>query len=181
MKGLNGGVMWASRREDGNLPPEQVRMTMADFKVQLEERRKVVDGKATEYRTTRDEWNDKTKTHTTTRNELNAEVRELIVQVREQREIREQMNEIVRDKKSARSSASDAVKDTINYKSVAERLFSFVGESEFELVETLAEQISDVLLNEFNVPWLRLRVNKQGALKGVRDVGVIIERGSEER
>ncbi|MCS5532647.1 MAG: hypothetical protein NZ736_00105 [Candidatus Poseidoniaceae archaeon] len=110
MKGLNGGVKWASRREDGNLPPEQVRMTMADFKDQLEERRKLVDGKATQYRTTRDEWNDKTKTHTTTRNELNAEVRELIVQVREQREIREQMNEIVREKKSARSTASDAVK-----------------------------------------------------------------------
>ena len=110
MKGLNGGVKWASRREDGNLPPEQVRMTMADFKDQLEERRKLVDGKATQYRTTRDEWNDKTKTHTTTRNELNAEVRELIVQVREQREIREQMNEIVREKKSARSAASDSVK-----------------------------------------------------------------------
>jgi len=102
--------MWASRREDGNLPPEQVRMTMTDFKDQLEDRRKVVDGKATQYRTTRDEWNGKTKTHTTTRNELNAEVRELIVQVREQREIREQMNEIVREKKSARSAASDAVK-----------------------------------------------------------------------
>lgn len=57
------------------------------------------------------------------------------------------------------------------------RLFTFVGESGFELVETLAEQISNVLLNEFNVPWLRLRVNKQGALGGVRDVGVIIERG----
>lgn len=85
-------------------------MTMSDFKDQLEERRKLVDGKATQYRTTRDEWNEKTKTHTTTRNELNAEVRELIVQVREQREIREQMNEIVREKKAARSAASDAVK-----------------------------------------------------------------------
>ena len=110
MKGLNGGVKWASRREDGNLPPEQVRMTMSDFKTQLEERRKLVDNKATQYRTTRDEWNEKTKSHTTVRNELNAEVRELIVQVREQREIREQMNEIVREKKSARSAASDAVK-----------------------------------------------------------------------
>ena len=79
-----------------------------------------------------------------------------------------------------KASASDAVEDTLNYKSVAERLFAFVEESEFELVETLAEQISGILLNEFNVPWLRLRVNKQGALKGVRDVGVIIERGQKE-
>ena len=78
-----------------------------------------------------------------------------------------------------KASASDVVDDTINYKSVAERLFEFVGGSEFELVETLAEQISDILLNEFKVPWLRLKLNKQGALKGVRDVGVIIERGKK--
>lgn len=79
-----------------------------------------------------------------------------------------------------KASASENVEDTLNYKSVAERLFEFVGGSEFELVETLAERISDVLLNEFNVPWLRLKLNKQGALKGVRDVGVIIERGNKE-
>ena len=79
-----------------------------------------------------------------------------------------------------KASASENVEDTLNYKSVAERLFEFVGGSEFELVETLAERISDILLNEFNVPWLRLKLNKQGALKGVRDVGVIIERGNKE-
>lgn len=79
-----------------------------------------------------------------------------------------------------KASASDDVEDTLNYKTVAERLFEFVGDSEFELIETLAEQISDILLNEFNVPWLRLKLNKQGALKGVRDVGVIIERGQKE-
>jgi dihydroneopterin aldolase len=79
-----------------------------------------------------------------------------------------------------KASASDDVEDTLNYKSVAERLFEFVGASEFELLETLAEQISDILLNEFKVPWLRLKLNKQGALKGVRDVGVIIERGQKE-
>ena len=78
-----------------------------------------------------------------------------------------------------KASMTENVEDTINYKLVAERLFDFVGGSEFELVETLAEQISDILLNEFNVPWLRLKLNKQGALKGVRDVGVIIERGNK--
>ena len=79
-----------------------------------------------------------------------------------------------------KASVSDDINDTLSYKSVAERLFEFVGGSEFELVETLAEQISDILLNEFKVPWLRLKLNKQGALKGVRDVGVIIERGQKE-
>lgn len=79
-----------------------------------------------------------------------------------------------------KASVSDAVEDTLNYKSVAERLISFIGDSEFELIETLAEQVANILLDEFAVPWLRLRVNKQGALKGVRDVGVIIERGHKE-
>jgi len=78
-----------------------------------------------------------------------------------------------------KASASDDIEDALSYKSVAERLFEFVGGSEFELVETLAEQISDILLNEFKVPWLRLKLNKQGALKGVRDVGVIIERSKK--
>jgi len=75
---------------------------------------------------------------------------------------------------------SDNIENTLNYKAVAKRLFAFVGESEFELVETLAEKVAELILAEFNVPWLRLKVNKQGAVRGVRDVGVIIERGRKE-
>ncbi|NKB35950.1 MAG: dihydroneopterin aldolase [Gammaproteobacteria bacterium] len=76
-----------------------------------------------------------------------------------------------------KAAASDDIEDTINYKAVAKRLFSFVGESEFELVETLAERVGEILLEEFKIPWIRLQLNKQGALRGVRDVGIIIERG----
>ena len=65
---------------------------MAELKDILDEKRKMVDQKATQYRTTRDEWNSRTKEHTTIRNELNTEVRELIQNVRQQREIREQMD-----------------------------------------------------------------------------------------
>ncbi len=72
---------------------------------------------------------------------------------------------------------SDNIGDTLNYKDVAKRLFNFVGESEFELVETLAERITELILTEFNTPWVKLTLNKKGALRGVRDVGVIIERG----
>ena len=79
-----------------------------------------------------------------------------------------------------RSAQSDAIKDTLNYKAVAKRLISFVEKSNYQLVETLAENIADILLSEFNVPWLRLQLNKQGAVRGVRDVGVIIERGEKE-
>lgn len=74
---------------------------------------------------------------------------------------------------------SDNIEDTLNYKEVAKRLFAFVGDSEFELVETLAQRVAEMILAEFKVPWLRLRVNKQGAVRGVRDVGVIIERGQK--
>ena len=76
-----------------------------------------------------------------------------------------------------RAAASDDLADTLNYKAVAKRLIDFVGHSEFQLVETLAERAAELLLKEFGVPWLRLRVNKQGAVRGARDVGVIIERG----
>jgi len=79
-----------------------------------------------------------------------------------------------------RSAQSDAIKDTLNYKAVAKRLISFVEKSNYQLVETLAENIAEILLSEFNVPWLRLQLNKQGAVRGVRDVGVIIERGKKE-
>ncbi|NOZ38095.1 MAG: dihydroneopterin aldolase [Gammaproteobacteria bacterium] len=77
----------------------------------------------------------------------------------------------------AKAAVSDKIEDTLNYKAVAKRLISFVGESEFQLVETLAERITDIVLHEFKVPWLRLRLNKQGAIRGAGGVGVIIERG----
>lgn len=75
------------------------------------------------------------------------------------------------------AAASDDIEHTLDYKAVAKRLIDFVSNSEYQLVETLAEKITEIILNEFNVPWVKLRLNKQGALRGVRDVGVIIERG----
>ena len=77
-----------------------------------------------------------------------------------------------------RAAATDAIDDTLNYKAVAKRLIAFVGASEYQLVETLAEKITEIVLSEFAVPWLRLTVRKPGAVRGSRDVGVIIERGS---
>lgn len=79
----------------------------------------------------------------------------------------------------SKAAGSDNINDALDYKAVSKRLFEFIGNSEFELVEKLAESTAAILLNEFNIPWCRIRVNKQGAVKGVRDVGVIIERGSK--
>jgi dihydroneopterin aldolase len=78
----------------------------------------------------------------------------------------------------SRAAATDRIADTIDYKAVAKRLIAFVGESEFQLVETLAERIAEIIREEFGVPWCRIRLNKQGAVRGVRDVGVVIERGT---
>jgi dihydroneopterin aldolase len=78
----------------------------------------------------------------------------------------------------ARAAATDAIEDTLNYKAVSKRLIDFVEGSDFQLVETLAERIAAIVLDEFRVPWLRLTVHKPGAVRGARDVGVIIERGS---
>ncbi len=79
-----------------------------------------------------------------------------------------------------RAAASDQLQDTLNYKAVAKRLMQFVGGSEFQLVETLAERIAELLQAEFSIPWCRVRINKRGAVRGARDVGVIIERGQLE-
>ncbi len=77
----------------------------------------------------------------------------------------------------AKAAATDDVKDTLNYKLVAKRLQQFVGDSSFQLVETLAEKIAGIVLDEFDVAWVKVRVNKPGAIRGARDVGVMIERG----
>ncbi len=77
----------------------------------------------------------------------------------------------------AKAAATDSVDDTLNYKSVAKRIQAFVGDSDFQLVETLAERIAAIVRDEFGVEWVKVRVNKPGAIRGSRDVGVLIERG----
>jgi dihydroneopterin aldolase len=76
-----------------------------------------------------------------------------------------------------RAASTDNIDDTLNYKSVAKRLIQFVGESEFQLVETLAERVAEIIINEFDIPWVRVKLNKPGAIRYAGDVGVIIERG----
>jgi dihydroneopterin aldolase len=76
-----------------------------------------------------------------------------------------------------RPAASDDIADTLNYKAVGKRLIAFVEAASFQLVETLAERCAQIVLDEFKVPWLRLKLSKPGALRGSRAVGVVIERG----
>jgi len=76
----------------------------------------------------------------------------------------------------ARAAGSDSVADTVDYKSMAKRCIGYVGEASFHLVETLAHNLAMTLLAEFDIAWIRLTINKPGAIRGSRDVGVSIER-----
>lgn len=75
-----------------------------------------------------------------------------------------------------RAALTDEVADTLDYKAVAKRVLAFVALSEFRLVETLAHRVALLILEEFAVEWVRVALNKPGAIRNSRDVGVFIER-----
>src|SRR4026208_1452277 len=71
-----------------------------------------------------------------------------------------------------RAAGSDRIKDTLDYKRFSKRLLQFISDSEFQLVETLAERIAELVITEFSVPWVRVRLNKQGAVRGAAAGGL---------
>lgn len=97
-----------------------------------------------------------------------------------EREVRQTVSldlEMATDIRSA--AASDDIEQALNYKAVAKRLIAHVEQSDCLLVERLAEEVAGIVVEEFRVPWVRLRLSKPGALRGSRDVGLIIERGEK--
>ena len=76
-----------------------------------------------------------------------------------------------------KAAATDDIAYALDYKTVSDRIVSFVEASEFYLVEKLIEEISNILLAEFPIPWVKIILNKKGAISRARDVGIIIERG----
>ncbi|GIX34367.1 MAG: 7,8-dihydroneopterin aldolase [Lysobacteraceae bacterium] len=78
-----------------------------------------------------------------------------------------------------RPAATDDIADTLDYKAVSKRLIAYVSASSFGLVETLAERCAGLILDEFGVAWVRLKLSKPGAVRGAQSVGVIIERQRE--
>ncbi len=76
-----------------------------------------------------------------------------------------------------RAAASDRIDDALDYKLIAKAIIQFVEASQFQLVETLAEQVAELITTNFEVPWLKLSVNKKGALRHADNVGVTIQRG----
>lgn len=96
-----------------------------------------------------------------------------------EREIRQTLVldlELASDNRAA--AATDGISDAVDYDAISKRILAYVQTSEFELIETLAERVADIVLTEFNIPWLRLKLGKPGAVAEASDVGVIIERGS---
>ena len=75
-----------------------------------------------------------------------------------------------------RPAATDDIASALDYKAVSKRLIGYVSQSGFGLVETLAERCAQLVMDEFGVPWLRLKLSKPGAVRGARAVGVVIER-----
>ena len=83
--------------------------------------------------------------------------------------------EMATDNRAA--AASDGIDDALNYAAVAARIEGFVGDSQFQLIETMAERVAEIILNEFQVPWVCVRLAKPGAVRAASEVGVQIERG----
>jgi len=75
-----------------------------------------------------------------------------------------------------KAAKADAIEATTDYKSITKGIISFVENNKFELVETFAEKIAEMVIKDFNIDEIRLRVSKPGALRFSKDVGVIIER-----
>jgi dihydroneopterin aldolase len=74
---------------------------------------------------------------------------------------------------------TDDIQYTLDYKTVSKRIISFVETSQFLLVEKLISEIATIIRNEFNVSWVKITLNKKGAIRGASDVGITIERGNK--
>jgi len=76
----------------------------------------------------------------------------------------------------SKASLSDHIDDALDYNALSIRLIAFIASSEFQLIETLAEKICALILEEFNTSWVKLKLSKPGAIKEAKEVGVLIER-----
>jgi dihydroneopterin aldolase len=75
------------------------------------------------------------------------------------------------------AASSDRIEDAVDYDAISTRVLAFIEGSKFQLIETMAEQIAALVMDEFQIPWLRLKLSKPGAVAQAEGVGVVIERG----
>ncbi|MEM1113706.1 MAG: dihydroneopterin aldolase [Pseudomonadota bacterium] len=79
-----------------------------------------------------------------------------------------------------RAARTDGIDDAVDYAAISARVLAFIQGSEFLLIETMAEEVAELVQAEFAVPWLRLRLAKPGAVREASQVGVLIERGEPQ-
>lgn len=79
-----------------------------------------------------------------------------------------------------RAAETDDIDDTTNYKDISKRVIEFVEASSFLLVERLATEIARLILDDHSVSRVQVRVEKPGALRFARSVGIEIERTRED-
>ena len=79
-----------------------------------------------------------------------------------------------------KAAETDDIQYALDYKKVSKRIIAFVEESQFFLVEKLTSEIIKLIRNEFNVPWVKITLNKKGAISGASDVGIVMERGERQ-
>ena len=75
-----------------------------------------------------------------------------------------------------KAGASDDVDDAVNYKTLTKRIIDHVEESDYFLVEKLAHSIAQIAVQEFGVERAIVSLEKPGALRFARSVGVVVER-----
>lgn len=77
-----------------------------------------------------------------------------------------------------KAAKSDDVNDCLSYADVADAILQHLTGQRFALVERVAEEISDLLMNRFKTPGVRIKVSKPGAVAQAAAVGVRLERGT---
>lgn len=75
------------------------------------------------------------------------------------------------------AAANDQLNLALDYAAVCQHIEQFAAQHAFELVETFAERLAEQLLQDFAMPWLRLKITKPAAIPQAKGVGVEIERG----
>lgn len=78
---------------------------------------------------------------------------------------------------NSRACYSDDINDALNYADVARHIQTVLSEGHFSLLETLAEHIAQIIIKDFNAPWVKVSVAKLQAIRDCRMVGISIERG----
>lgn len=78
-----------------------------------------------------------------------------------------------------KAAETDDIEYTLDYKAVSKRIIAFVEASNFFLVEKLTVEVVNIIRDEFDVPWVKVTLNKKGAIRGASDVGIVIERGEK--